>query len=61
MSEPEPERDPEWIPLDQNPHADDKRDVLDPARDGEPYKRLIVVALGIGVLVALVVLVLLVV
>lgn len=61
MSEPEPERDPEWIPLDQNPHADDKRDVLDAERDGEPYKRLIVVALGIGVLVAFVVLVLLVV
>lgn len=54
MSEPGP--DPEWIPLDQNPHADDKRDVLDPARDEEPYKRLIVVALGIGLVAAFVVL-----
>ncbi len=59
--EPEPERDPEWIPLDENPHADDKRDVLDPTHEGEPFKRLIVIALGIGMLVAFVVLVLLVV
>jgi hypothetical protein len=45
-----------WIPLDQNPHADDKRDVLDPAGEGTPFTRLILIGLGIGVLVALLVL-----
>lgn len=43
--------DPEWIPLDQNPHADDKREVLDPAGEELPFKRLILIGLGIGVLV----------
>lgn len=41
----------DWIPLDQNPHADDKRDVLDPAGEETPFKRLIYIGLGIGVLV----------
>jgi hypothetical protein len=40
----------EWIPLDENPHADDKRDVLDPAGEGQLYRRLIVVGLVIGIL-----------
>jgi hypothetical protein len=44
--------DPDWIPLDQNPHADDKRDVLDPKDEQLPFRRLILVGLGIGVLVA---------
>lgn len=43
--------EPEWIPLDQNPHADDKRDVLDPVGEGQNYARLIAVGLAIGVLV----------
>jgi hypothetical protein len=42
---------PEWIPLDENPHADDKRDVLDPTGEGQLFKRLIVIGLGIGVVV----------
>lgn len=47
---------PEWIPLDQNPHADDKRDVLDPVGEGQNYARLIAVGLVIGVVaVALVI------
>lgn len=46
----------EWIPLDQNPHADDKRDVLDPAGEGQPFRRLILIGLGIGVLVVVLVL-----
>ncbi len=45
-----------WIPLDENPHADDKRDVLDPSGEGLPFKRLILIGLGIGVLVAILVL-----
>lgn len=60
-AEPGDSPEPHWIPLDENPHADDKRDVLDPTHEGEPFKRLIVIGLGIGVLVAFVVLVLLVV
>jgi hypothetical protein len=48
--------DRDWIPMDQNPHADDKRDVLDPAGEELPFKRLIYIGLGIGlVVVALVV------
>ncbi|MGB3443942.1 MAG: hypothetical protein WBA97_34830 [Actinophytocola sp.] len=48
--------DRDWIPLDQNPHADDKRDVLDPAGEEVRYKRLILIGLGIGlVAVALVI------
>lgn len=47
----------EWIPLDENPHADDKRDVLDPAGEGRPFKRLILIGLGIGILVVALVLV----
>jgi hypothetical protein len=45
-----------WIPLDENPHADDKRDVLDPTGEGQPFTRLILIGLGIGVLVVLLVL-----
>lgn len=48
--------EPEWIPLDQNPHADDKRDVLDPTGEGQLFKRLIVIGLAIGVLVVILVL-----
>lgn len=44
-----------WLPLDANPHAEDKRDVLDPAGEGTPLRRLILIALGIGVLVAVLV------
>jgi hypothetical protein len=44
-----------WLPLDANPHADDKRDVLDPTGEGRPFTRLILIGLGIGVLVALLV------
>jgi len=46
-----PEDDSDWIPLDQNPHADDKRDVLDPVGEEMPFKRLIYIGLAIGVLV----------
>jgi hypothetical protein len=49
---PMPEEEGDWIPLDQNPHADDKRDVLDPADEQLPFKRLILIGLGVGVLVA---------
>ena len=42
---------PAWIPLDENPHADDKRDVLDPTDEQIPFRRLILIGLGIGVLV----------
>jgi len=53
-ADPDDERD--WIPMDQNPHADDKRDVLDPAGEELPFKRLIYIGLGIGlVVVALVI------
>jgi hypothetical protein len=45
----------EWLPLDANPHADDKRDVLDPSGEGQPFRRLIQVALGVGVLVVILV------
>ncbi|HEX2132931.1 MAG TPA: hypothetical protein VHH15_15385 [Actinophytocola sp.] len=45
----------EWLPLDANPHADDKRDVLDPAGEGQPFRRLILIALGVGVLAVLLV------
>lgn len=45
-----------WLPLDANPHADDKRDVLDPTGEGQPFMRLILIGLGIGVLVVLLVL-----
>lgn len=37
--------------MDQNPHADDKRDVLDPTGEELPFRRLIYIGLGIGVLV----------
>jgi hypothetical protein len=50
MPEDQPDQQ-EWIPLDENPHADDKRDVLDPTGEGQLYKRLIVVGLAIGILV----------
>jgi hypothetical protein len=49
------EDDQDWIPLDQNPHADDKRDVLDPAGEELPFKRLILVGLAIGLLAAVLV------
>jgi hypothetical protein len=45
----------EWLPLDANPHADDKRDVLDPTGEGQPFKRLILIALAIGVLAVILV------
>ena len=45
----------EWLPLDANPHADDKRDVLDPTGEGLPFRRLILIALGIGVLAVILV------
>ena len=45
------DEDRDWIPMDQNPHADDKRDVLDPSGEETPFKRLIYIGLGIGVLV----------
>jgi hypothetical protein len=45
-----PDDEPEWIPLDANPHADDKRDVLDPADEDAKYRRLVWIALVIGVL-----------
>lgn len=51
MADEEPTEDADWIPMDQNPHADDKRDVLDPAGEETPFKRLIYIGLGIGVLV----------
>jgi hypothetical protein len=51
-----PDDEPEWIPLDANPHADDKRDVLDPVGEDLKFRRLIWIGLVIGVLaVALVV------
>lgn len=46
----------EWIPLDANPHADDKRDVLDPTAEDQPFRRLILIALATGVLAVLLVL-----
>lgn len=50
------DEDRDWVPMDQNPHADDKRDVLDPTGEELPFKRLIYIGLGIGlVVVALVV------
>jgi hypothetical protein len=45
----------DWIPLDQNPHADDKRDVLDPEGEGQPFRRLILIGLGVGIVVAVLV------
>ncbi|MBB4904019.1 hypothetical protein [Actinophytocola algeriensis] len=51
MADEQPTDDPDWIPLDQNPHADDKRDVLDPSGEETPFKRLIFIGLGIGVVV----------
>jgi hypothetical protein len=59
MADEDPAEDPaddraddrDWIPMDQNPHADDKRDVLDPSGEETPFKRLIYIGLGIGVLV----------
>lgn len=53
-----PEDEPEWLPLDANPHADDKRDILDPAGEDLPFRRLIWLALGIGITAALLVFVL---
>jgi len=51
-----PDDEPEWIPLDANPHADDKRDILDPTGEDFKYRRLVWVALAVGLLaVALVV------
>lgn len=47
----EPSDQQEWLPLDENPHADDKRDVLDPTGEGQPFKRLILIGLGIGIVV----------
>jgi hypothetical protein len=44
--------DRDWIPMDQNPHADDKRDVLDPTDEQLPFKRLILIGLAIGVVAA---------
>ncbi|MDQ3786588.1 MAG: hypothetical protein M3422_05005 [Actinomycetota bacterium] len=48
----EDQEDRDWIPMDQNPHADDKRDVLDPTGEELPFKRLIYIGLGIGVVTA---------
>jgi hypothetical protein len=45
-----PDDEPEWLPLDANPHADDKRDILDPTGEDQKYRRLIWIALVIGVL-----------
>jgi hypothetical protein len=42
--------EPEWIPLDANPHTDDKRDILDPTGEDFKYRRLVWIALVIGVL-----------
>ena len=51
-----PDDEHDWIPLDANPHADDKRDVLDPKGEDLKFRRLIWVGLAIGLLaVALVV------
>jgi hypothetical protein len=51
-----PDDEQEWIPLDANPHADDKRDILDPVGEDVKFRRLIWIGLAIGVLaVALVV------
>lgn len=55
MADPEPTDEPEWLPLEANPHADDKRDVLDPEGEGKLFRRLILIALTIGVLVAILV------
>jgi hypothetical protein len=51
-----PDDEPDWIPLHANPHADDKRDVLDPAGEGLPFRRLIWFGLAVGVLVVALVL-----
>lgn len=45
----------EWLPLDANPHADDKREVLDPSGEGQPFRRLILIALTIGILAVILV------
>lgn len=45
-----PDDEPEWLPLEANPHADDKRDILDPTGEDVKYRRLIWIALVIGVL-----------
>jgi hypothetical protein len=50
-----PDDEPDWIPLDANPHADDKRDVLDPAGEDVKFRRLIWIGLGVGVLTVLLV------
>jgi hypothetical protein len=46
-----PDDEHDWIPLDANPHADDKRDVLDPAGEDLKFRRLIWIGLVIGLLV----------
>jgi hypothetical protein len=51
-----PDDEQEWIPLHENPHADDKRDILDPDGEDMKYRRLIWVGLGIGVVVVALVL-----
>jgi hypothetical protein len=48
----EDQEERDWIPMDQNPHADDKRDVLDPTDEELPFKRLIYIGLAIGVVAA---------
>ena len=51
-----PDDEQDWLPLDANPHADDKRDILDPAGEDLKFRRLIWIGLGIGVLVVALVL-----
>jgi hypothetical protein len=52
----QPDDDHGWIPLDENPHADDKRDILDPAGEDLKYRRLVWIGLAIGVVVVALVL-----
>ena len=51
-----PDDEHDWLPLDANPHADDKRDVLDPTGEDLKFRRLIWIGLGIGLLVVALVL-----
>jgi hypothetical protein len=55
MADESPADDNDWIPLDENPHADDKRDVLDPTGEDLKFRRLIWIGLGIGILVVVLV------
>jgi hypothetical protein len=56
MADDTPADDHGWIPLDENPHADDKREILDPTGEDLKFRRLIWIGLGIGVLVVALVL-----